>query len=53
MRIKMMKQTDWTEYERLLKEMVSAGVNETLAKVIAYEKLKGNEVYSPFETINS
>ena len=51
-----MNQIDWNEYDRTVREMVAAGVNEGLAKDLAYEKLKTQkveEVYSPFETINS
>jgi hypothetical protein len=54
----MEKKIDLEKYSLLVDRLKQSGVNETLAKIVAYEKLQREdlpkeEIYSPFETINS
>lgn len=56
----MMNTYDWDEYYNRVEELKRVGWTETLAKIIAYEKVKektkevtSKEVFSPYETINS
>lgn len=51
----MTKQIDWQEYELRVQEMEAEGMSRSDAQaVVDAEMLQaGEEVYSPFETINS
>lgn len=51
----MMKRIDWEEYERRVQEMEDEGMSRSDAQAVVDAKMMeaGEEIYSPFETINS
>lgn len=52
---KMMKQIDWDEYDRRVTEIENQGMTRSDAQAVVDVEMEmnGEEVYSPFETINS
>lgn len=51
----MTKQIDWQEYELRVEKMEAEGVTRSDAQAVVDAEMESNgeEVYSPFETINS